>query len=273
VYGFPKNVNIDIVLKKVGGLDNVIKDGSTDANGKASTTLVMPSWAVTGDKWWVVVNTTDLVQEITAKSATISIQDPGENAKVTLSSVKIAAGGTFTVTISGFPVNANVDYQLGKLGEPYSVVKDGKTDSTGADAITLTMPGTAAKNEKWVVKVLTQDLINGFTKTSATITITDGTTSSDPKVTVSATSLKAGDTFTVVVTGFPANADIDFELGKQGQAYSVVKDGKTDSTGAAAITMTIPGTAAKNEKWVVTVLTTELIDIVTKTSPVITIIE
>ena len=75
----------------------------------------------------------------------------------------------------------------------------------------------------------------------------------------------------VKLTGFPKNAAIDFRLGKQGQAFSAVVDGTTDANGAATVKVTIPTTAAVGEKWVVVVITTELVKAVSITSPVITI--
>lgn len=273
VYGFPKNVNIDILLGKVGESASVIKDGTTDDKGRAATTMVIPAAALKGDKWSVIITTSDLVTPRTARSAAITIKDPGTNAKVVLSSYNLDAGDNFTVTISGFPANASVDFRLGKQGEAYSVVKDGTTDSTGATATTMTIPASAVKNEKWIVTVLTTDRVNGVTKTASAITITDGSSGSEPKVILSSYSLKASDTFTITVTGFPANASIDFRLGEEGEAYSVVADGTTDSTGAAATTMTIPAGAVKGEKWVVKVLTTDLVSVVSKTSAAITIVD
>lgn len=91
------------------------------------------------------------------------------------------------------------------------------------------------------------------------------------RVTVSSTSAKAGATVTVQVYGFPANTQVDFRLGKQNTAYSVVVDGKTSSSGYATAKVTIPSTAAAGEKWVVKVITTELKNGVDLNSPVITI--
>jgi hypothetical protein len=62
----------------------------------------------------------------------------------------------------------------------------------------------------------------------------------------------------VTVKGFPANADIDFRLGIDGQTFSVVLDGKTNERGEATARMTIPASAKAGEKWVVQVLTTAM---------------
>jgi LysM repeat protein len=91
------------------------------------------------------------------------------------------------------------------------------------------------------------------------------------RVTLSATSAKAGTQVTVNVAGFPANAFIDYRLGKQGAAFSVVYDGKTDAAGAASFKVTLPASAVTGEKWVVIVLTTEIAKTTSAVSPVITV--
>ncbi len=100
---------------------------------------------------------------------------------------------------------------------------------------------------------------------------TPAPTPSGLSITLSTRSAKVGAQVEVKVTGFPANKDIDFRLGKEGSAYSVAVDGKTDSNGAATVKVTIPSGANVNEKWVVKVLTTELAKVVEITSPTITI--
>lgn len=76
-------------------------------------------------------------------------------------------------------------------------------------------------------------------------------------VTLSTSSVKPGGKVTVTVRSFPANAEIDFRLGKSGSSASVIVDGKTNASGVATVTLTIPSTAKSGEKWVVKVLTTE----------------
>lgn len=90
-------------------------------------------------------------------------------------------------------------------------------------------------------------------------------------ITLSTRTAKVGAQVEVKVTGFPANKDVDFRLGKEGSAYSVAVDAKTDANGAATAKVTIPSGAVVNEKWVVKVLTTELAKVVEITSPTITI--
>ena len=99
------------------------------------------------------------------------------------------------------------------------------------------------------------------------------TSSLTPLVSLSTRSVKAGGTTTVTVLGFPANAEIDYRVGKQGAAYSAVVDGKTDAYGSASATVTVPSTAKVGETWVVTVLTTSLATGTSVTSSTITIVQ
>jgi hypothetical protein len=89
------------------------------------------------------------------------------------------------------------------------------------------------------------------------------------RVSLSTTRAGVGDEVTVYASGFPANANIDFRIGRQGKDYSLVYDGKTNSAGAASQAFTIPSKADEGQDWVVRVLTTELVDGVDLYSPAI----
>jgi LysM repeat protein len=93
------------------------------------------------------------------------------------------------------------------------------------------------------------------------------------RISLSATSAKKGAQVEVKVWGFPANAELDFRLGKQNAAYTVVYDGKTNANGEATLKVTIPDTAVVGEKWVVKVITTSLRVGTETTSPLITIVQ
>lgn len=77
-----------------------------------------------------------------------------------------------------------------------------------------------------------------------------------PQVSLSDTTVDAGDTITVRVSGFPANMYIDYRVGLEDEDYSVVYDGIVDSEGKASITITIPTSADYGDYWVVLVTTT-----------------
>jgi len=95
----------------------------------------------------------------------------GTTARVTLSTVSVAAGGTVTVTVTGFPANAEIDYRIGKKDASYSAVVDGTTNSSGKASATITIPSSAVSGEKWVISVMTTSVAKGVTVNSATITI------------------------------------------------------------------------------------------------------
>lgn len=78
------------------------------------------------------------------------------------------------------------------------------------------------------------------------------------QVNLSTYSAAAGDSITVRVGGFPADAEIDYRIGKSGEGYVRVYDGHTDEDGNAKKTITVPSIADKGERWVVQVVTTDL---------------
>lgn len=92
---------------------------------------------------------------------------------VTLSTTRARAGATVEVKVKGFPANMDIDFRLGKEGEAYSVVVDGRTDAEGKASAKITIPSSAKSGEKWLVKVLTTGMANGREATSALITITN----------------------------------------------------------------------------------------------------
>lgn len=89
------------------------------------------------------------------------------------------------------------------------------------------------------------------------------------RVTVSDTTVDAGDTVTVYVRGFPANSYIDYRVGESGEDYVSVYDGTVDEDGEASETITIPSSADEGEYWVVLVTTTSQKECVDVSSPTI----
>jgi LysM repeat protein len=93
------------------------------------------------------------------------------SALVTLSTRSAKVGAQVEVKVTGFPANAEVDLRIGKEGKAYTAVVDGKTSSSGAVTVKVTIPSAAVVGEKWVVKVMTTSIAKGVEVTSATITI------------------------------------------------------------------------------------------------------
>jgi LysM repeat protein len=96
------------------------------------------------------------------------------SARVTVSATRASAGDEITVSISGFPANANIDVRIGKKGEEAtSATYDGVTDANGKTSLTITIPSDAAEGEYWIVHVLTTELTKGVQAYSHSIYITD----------------------------------------------------------------------------------------------------
>jgi LysM repeat protein len=103
------------------------------------------------------------------------------------------------------------------------------------------------------------------------IKLPSGVADRNVRLTLSTTSPKVNGQVEVKVTGFPANASIDYQVGIEGKAYTLVVDGKTDANGAASVKFNIPSAAKVGEKWVVKVVTTDRVKGTQITSQVMTI--
>ena len=95
------------------------------------------------------------------------------------------------------------------------------------------------------------------------VSIQQGTSPATPseQVSLSTRRAHAGDTVTVNVSGFPANSEIDYRVGKLGEDFILVYDGFVGSDGTTSKIITIPGNAINGEYWVVKVTTTSLRDV------------
>ncbi len=189
--------------------------------------------------------------------------------QVSLSTRTAHAGDAVTVNVSGFPANSEIDYRVGRKGEDFVLVYDGLVGSDGTTSKIITIPGYAINGEYWVVQVITTSLRDVLAIASQSIYITDTTIppyTGNVQVDLSTTLARPGDLVTVYVRGFPANAKIDFRVGEQGKQYSVVYDGTVGSNGTTIQLITIPTRAIYGQYWVVQVITTNSLDVVTITS-------
>jgi LysM repeat protein len=192
-------------------------------------------------------------------------------ARVSLSTTQAYAGAAVTVYASGFPANAQIDFRVGLQGAAFSLVYDGTTASDGTASQTVIIPAGAIPGQYWTVQVVTTGLKDVVSVYSTPIYIPGYSyytnyTSYYPSVSLSTTQAVAGGTVSVYVSGFPANANIDFRVGLQGEHFSLVYDGLVDAYGSTNQTITIPTGATAGQYWVVLVTTTEMKDITQVTS-------
>lgn len=221
-------------------------------------TITNPNLIYTGQTLRLTSSSSTTTGSTSSSGATTS----SGSLKVSLSTTQAKEGDAITVTISGFPANSNIDYRVGEQGKTYTIAYDGATDSNGADSQTITLPTAADTGEYWVVQVTTTERSPVVSLTSHTIYISTESSSSSTtypyaQVSLSTTQAGSGDSVTVTVSGFPANANIDYRVGKQNENYSVAYDGTTDSNGHASKTITMPSNANSGQYWVVNVTTTD----------------
>ena len=191
------------------------------------------------------------------------------SAQITISDTSVEPGDWITVYVSGFPANADIDYRIGEKGKNYTDVYDGVINGDGKDEIKIDIPAAADDGEYWVVEVVTTSQANVVSVISPSIYITDEDDGYHPDVDVSDTTVSAGDTITVSVSGFPAGADIDYRIGKENEHYTAVYDGSIGSDGKDSITITIPDEAGDGERWIIYVPTTSQVNMVDAYSPIL----
>lgn len=73
VTGFPANAAIDLRIAKQGSAYTAVYDSSTNASGAATNTVTIPSTAVSGEKWVIVAQTTDIANGVERTSSAITI--------------------------------------------------------------------------------------------------------------------------------------------------------------------------------------------------------
>jgi hypothetical protein len=192
-------------------------------------------------------------------------------AQVRLSSTMLPPGNDVIVHVSGFPANSDIDYQIGKMGADPSVVYDGIVGPDGSATRTITIPAAAKVGEYWIVRVITTSLREVTRASSDSIYLSNPIYTNDIQVGLSTTQAKPGTQVIVYVKGFPAYAEIDLRVRKQGSSTSVIYAGSVSANGSTIETITIPTGAAVGEYWEVEVTTTNLQNKISVTSRAISI--
>jgi LysM repeat protein len=94
-------------------------------------------------------------------------------ARVALSTTRASAGETITITVRGFPANADIDYRIGQQDDgDFTALADDTTDEYGTASASITIPSDADEGEYWVVMVLTTNQVDGAEAYSSRIYIT-----------------------------------------------------------------------------------------------------
>lgn len=174
-------------------------------------------------------------------------------------------------------------------GKTYVFVVKVKDATTQAVSNTLTISPTAEATSYTVVRGDTLRKIANKFKTTVAAIVAANPAIKDPNliypgqvfkipsgqsaaaVATIPVSGSPGSKIIVVADGFPASQNVDIRLGIQGGSPAVIKDGRIDSSGYLRVDLTLPTSAKAGEKWVVTVITTDLAKVVQATSAVFTV--
>lgn len=145
-------------------------------------------------------------------------------------------------------------------------VKPGDTLSSIMNKFDVTFVDLRDANpDLWYEGIYVGEVLNIPVNYSTTGYSSDGYAS----VSLSTAYARAGNVITVYVSGFPANARIDYRLGEEGEEWSVAYDGIVAKDGTAIASVAIPYEADLGEYWVVVVTTTSQAKGVEAISPTI----
>jgi 5-hydroxyisourate hydrolase-like protein (transthyretin family) len=180
----------------------------TDETGAFTTELCVPEDAEPGD--YTVVGTDDTTGT-PAEAPLVVTEAPAIDPSITVDPAEVVPGGTTTVTGEGYTPDSTATVQLtdadgNPVGDP--IVVD--TDENGGFTTPLVVPEDAEPGDYTVVG--TDDTTG--TPAEAPLTVITGAEQceSAPELTVTPSSVPAGETVTVVGTGFPAGVDVTLQL-------------------------------------------------------------
>jgi LysM repeat protein len=233
--GFSANTSVLVSFGLVGGTFSQLERISTDAHGALYKSYTIPSSTS-------IVPRNGQYEFRVAREDNASVS--ADSNPITLTSVGTSTPGT---------------------GSSYYLVKPGDNLSRIAAAFGTTVSAILAVNPTIGPNFVIYPGQYLLIPTSASIS------PSGAYVSVSATTAHPGGALQVSAGNFPANADVDVRIGKQGQAYSAVVDSKANAQGMVSVQINVPSSAVVGEQWVVTVTTTELVNGVQGTSLPITI--
>jgi spore coat assembly protein SafA len=228
--GFSANTSVVVSFGRVGGAFSQLDTTTTNASGALS-------------KQYIIPNSTSIV---TQNGQYVFRVARADNASVSADSNPITLTGVGTGTPG--------------TGISFYVVKAGDTVSKIAAAYGTTVSAIVAINPAIGSNFIIYPGQYILIPTSGNIS------PSGVYVTVSPATAHAGGTIQVNAGNFPANANVDVRIGKQGQAFSAAVDSVSNAQGLVTAQINVPSSAVIGEQWVVTILTTELVNGVQGTS-------
>jgi len=234
--GFRANTNLELAFGETEGTASVIGHLSSGSTGSFSQLVTLPASAQLGKTYLFVVRTTS-----------------GDLQKAVSNLVTITSGGS-----------------TGGPGQVYYVQR-GDTLRKIADRFGTTVAAILSVNPT----IYNPNLIY----VGQAINIPSGSSGgpvvnpypTGAWVSINPTSGTPGSKIDVTVSNFPANQDVDIDLGLLNGTFTAVMDGKTDSSGRLTAQITLSGSAKAGELWQVRVRTTEITPGVFAFSPAFTV--
>jgi len=222
--GFPQGT-VQMRWVTTGLADVALPTATVSANGRAAVDFDVPDNAAIGNH---EVQSYDNITIYFRKTFTVTAGSTPASCNLSAASGNV--GSTTTVSCTGF-----------QIGERVNICWDGtaactaffNANASGAGSVSFTIPEGISGNHSIVAVGVTSTL-----QASQTFSIT-------PSVTLSATTVKPGDSFTATLKGYAGNEAVSLSWSTDGTTFTALGSATTTSaTGTKAITVTIPDAVA-----------------------------
>lgn len=245
--GFTPNTNLVVyttVNLTAGGTQQIVTPATVDGSGNIAVSVTVPQAAAAGN-YTVHIGTTVSSSDLARATLTVAVPPPSP-VGITLTPSNQKAGNNSNVVVHGTGFGAGeavaVSYTGNVGGGGTTVVRVvGTTDGSGAFSLSLPVPASIAAGSYTVTATGT----NSHATATATLIV-----SGQPTVTLSPTSVRPGQTVTVVGSNFVPNQPVSLSMvvalnggGSTTVSGTVTADGSGNVSGSLVIPGgTAPGT-------------------------------
>ncbi|MGC9467722.1 MAG: GerMN domain-containing protein [Anaerolineae bacterium] len=245
----PPNAMVEIGVGRQDSEYDVIGTADADGEGQLSVQVAMPEYATPGERWVVVVTTSEPAAK--AVSNVFEVTELGAEASVAISPQSGPVGTQVQVTATGFPPEVPVKIGFGRPESEYDVLKTAQTDADGEVDIQIAIPEFADPEDTWLLVVATTD--GAITELSDPFDVTPVV--AEPEISITPQAGAVGTQIQVTAMGLPAETPVDIGFGRVDSEYDVLKTAETDADGKVDIQIEVPSFAEPEDPWVVVVAT------------------
>lgn len=155
VAGFPAEAQIELGVGRSEADYRVVESDRTDVAGSLAAVVPIPTTAVPGEEWVVIVASAD--EAVKAVSHAFSVTEVEYEPDVFVTPSEGPVGTEVAVIAHGFPPNVGVEVGVGRVDSEYDVVATAQTDGAGRMATQIAIPEFVDPAHRWVIAVAVVD--------------------------------------------------------------------------------------------------------------------